>query len=137
MSKPLVLDCSITLSWCFTDETTELSERALDYVRRNEGLVPQLWGLEVTNGLVQATRRKRISLEGVFGFLELFARLPIRSVSVSVADCFSGVLSLAQRYSLSSYDACYLHLAIREKTPLATLDKALQAAAKDMGVLWK
>ena len=137
MSKSLILDCSVTLSWCFSDETTETSDRALDYVRRNEALVPQLWGLEVTNGLLQASRKKRISSDGIFGFLELFARLPIRAVPVSVADCFSGVLALAERHGLSAYDACYLHLAVREKSPLATLDKPLQAAAKELGLLWK
>jgi predicted nucleic acid-binding protein len=37
---------------------------------------------------------------------------------------------LAQQHRLTSYDAAYLELAIRRGLPLATLDEALQAAAK-------
>jgi predicted nucleic acid-binding protein len=37
---------------------------------------------------------------------------------------------LARIYKLSSYDAAYLELAIREDLPLATLDRDLRKAAK-------
>jgi len=36
--------------------------------------------------------------------------------------------------NISSYDASYLELALREDLPLATLDKALQKAAHRVGV---
>jgi predicted nucleic acid-binding protein len=43
---------------------------------------------------------------------------------------------LARTYKLSSYDACYLELAVREGLPIATLNKALRKAAKkdDVGL---
>ena len=41
----------------------------------------------------------------------------------------SDILFLARQYSLSTYDASYLDLAMREGLPLATLDKSLQRAA--------
>ena len=37
---------------------------------------------------------------------------------------------LARAYKLSSYDAAYLELSVRERVPLATLDKDLIKAAK-------
>ena len=40
------------------------------------------------------------------------------------------ILALAERHSLSGYDASYLALAAAEKLPLATLDKRLAAAAR-------
>ena len=43
-------------------------------------------------------------------------------------------LTLAERHDLSVYDATYLELALRMKLPLATLDRALAAAAKTAGV---
>ncbi|MCP3906682.1 MAG: type II toxin-antitoxin system VapC family toxin [Oceanicoccus sp.] len=42
---------------------------------------------------------------------------------------FNRALTLARAYKLSSYDAAYLELAIREGLPLATLDKNLAKAA--------
>jgi predicted nucleic acid-binding protein len=44
------------------------------------------------------------------------------------------VLDLARAQGLSVYDAAYLHLAMREGLPLATLDDDLRAAASRVGV---
>ncbi|MBI4404636.1 MAG: type II toxin-antitoxin system VapC family toxin [Deltaproteobacteria bacterium] len=136
MKKSIVLDCSMTLRWCFKDEANSISDKTLEYVRRHGAIVPSLWGLEVTNGLLQAKKRGRISLDGILEFLELFAKLPIRSLPVTVADCFTTVFPLAQQHNLSSYDASYLYLALRERLFLATCDNSLQSAAKQLGVLW-
>jgi predicted nucleic acid-binding protein len=43
---------------------------------------------------------------------------------------FETVLDLAREQGLSSYDASYLDLAMQTGLPLATLDRALQDAAK-------
>jgi predicted nucleic acid-binding protein len=45
------------------------------------------------------------------------------------------VARLAIKHALSAYDAAYLHLALREHAPLATLDKKLAAAAEAEGVI--
>ena len=43
-------------------------------------------------------------------------------------------LNLARRYKLSSYDAAYLELALRNGLPITTLDKDLEIAAAKGGV---
>jgi len=43
-------------------------------------------------------------------------------------------MTLAREYKLSSYDASYLELAIREGLPIASLDKNLLKAAKKANV---
>jgi predicted nucleic acid-binding protein len=43
-------------------------------------------------------------------------------------------LALARAYKLSTYNAAYLELALREGLPLATLDKDLIKAAKKANV---
>jgi predicted nucleic acid-binding protein len=43
-------------------------------------------------------------------------------------------LRLARRHGLSSYDASYLELALRNGLPLATLDERLGKAARAAGV---
>ena len=47
---------------------------------------------------------------------------------------WDSVLQLAVCHNLTSYDACYLELALRKALPLATLDKALRRAAVEAGV---
>lgn len=44
------------------------------------------------------------------------------------------MLTLARTHNLSSYDAAYLELALREGLPLATLDQQLKQAALNIGV---
>ena len=43
-------------------------------------------------------------------------------------------VELAERFALTSYDACYLELAQRRALPLATLDRDLRAAGKKLGI---
>jgi predicted nucleic acid-binding protein len=45
-----------------------------------------------------------------------------------------GVLHTAREFRLTSYDAIYLETALREKLPLATLDRQLLKAAREAGV---
>jgi predicted nucleic acid-binding protein len=52
----------------------------------------------------------------------------------SGTHAWTRTLEIADRCELTPYDAVYLELARRRKIPLATLDRALQAAAKRMGV---
>ena len=44
------------------------------------------------------------------------------------------VLELSDKHELSAYDAAYLELAIRNHSPLATLDQNLKSVAKTAGV---
>jgi len=54
--------------------------------------------------------------------------------SLTAHQSFSRILALGRAYNLSSYDAAYLELAIREGIPLAALDKNLLKAARKSGV---
>jgi hypothetical protein len=38
-----VLDCSVTMAWCFLDEKNEYVDTVLDSLREGEALVPSLW----------------------------------------------------------------------------------------------
>ena len=46
----------------------------------------------------------------------------------------AGVLLIARRFGLTSYDAAYLELAQRRSFPLATLDEKLRQACKALKV---
>lgn len=130
----LVLDCSVAMSWCFEEETSDYGDRVLDALEEGEALVPSVWPLEVANVLVVAERRGRLKVGESARFLELVQSLPILVEEVSLPRATGAVLSLARELDLSVYEASYLEIAMRSGVPLATHDQALAKAADTVGV---
>ena len=130
----LVLDCSVTMGWCFEEESNEYPDRVLDALENGEALAPSVWPLEVANVLVMAEVRGRLKEGESTRFLELVKSLPIFVEEVSLPRATGAVLALARELRLSVYDASYLELAMRSGVPLATGDQSLAAAASEVGV---
>jgi len=97
-------------------------------------VVPSLWFLEITNVLLQAERRNRITASDATTQLELLRLLPISVEHSTQVKAFNSIITLARIEGLTSYDAAYLELAIRQGLPLATLDKRLAQAAKNANI---
>jgi predicted nucleic acid-binding protein len=129
---PIVVDTSVTMAWCFEDEATDKTDSVLDLLRDDEAVVPALWQLEVTNVLLVAERRGRITEAQSTRFLDLLTQLRIR-IDMSQTNV-NALLATGRRHQLSAYDATYLLLAERIAAPLATLDGNLIAAARTAGV---
>jgi predicted nucleic acid-binding protein len=129
-----VLDCSVTISWFFEDETDAYAESVEDSLTQATAFVPAIWRLEVANALLVGERRKRTTEAKVAGFLTLLGAMPIASDRETVIRAWQESLGLARAHNLSVYDASYLELALRRGLPLATLDKGLKAAAKAIGI---
>ena len=130
----LVIDCSVTMAWCFEDESATAAEAALDRLETADAVVPGLWPLEVANVLAVAERSSRLTPSETSAFLALLAELPIRIDEETTPRAFGDVLSLARRRGISAYDAAYLELALRRRCPLCTLDGPLREAAEAEGV---
>lgn len=129
-----VLDCSIAVAWCFADEATPATDAILERLRDEGAVVPTLWALELGNVLVQGERRGRLSAAEVSARLELIAELPIFPDDQTTDRALRETLALARAQRLTTYDACYLELAMRRAVPLATRDEALRRAAERNGV---
>ena len=129
-----VLDASVTVSWCFSDERDDYSRAALAALAEEGAVVPHLWGLEVANALLTAERRGRIDPTDALQLMRRFLSLPLAVDPVSRARALTTTHRLARTHDLTSYDACYLELAIREGLPVATLDRSLASAAEREGV---
>jgi predicted nucleic acid-binding protein len=129
-----VLDASLTLSWFFADERTPAADAVLDRVVEQGAIVPAVWKLEIANGLAVAIRRKRIDVAFRDSAISQLGAMPITADQETDTHAWTRTLEIADRCKLTPYDAAYLELAQRRKIPLATLDQALQAAAKRMGV---
>lgn len=129
-----VLDCSITMAWCFDDEATPYTDGVRDSLADKQAVVPSIWPLEAANATLMGERRKRLDEARSQRFFALLAALPIVVDDETSSRAFSDIAHLARAHNLSAYDAAYLELAIRRGLPLACNDGKLKAAAQATGV---
>lgn len=131
--KGFVVDCSITMSWCFEDEADSYADSVLELLADSEAIVPSVWPLEVANVLLVAERRKRLSEAASAQFITLMNELPITVDQDTSRRALNEIRFIARQQGLSSYDAAYLELAMREGVALATKDDKLRKAARKCG----
>lgn len=133
-----VLDNSVAMHWLLAslkESDQAYAEAVLQSLVATEALVPHLWHLEATNVLIGAEKRGDLKTGEVERFITQLEALPIQIDPLTSHQAFSRTLSLSRAYNLSSYDAAYLELAIREGLPLATLDRGVRKAAQRADVL--
>jgi predicted nucleic acid-binding protein len=131
---PLVVDASLTAAWCFDDEETQYARDILRRAEQFDFFVPAIWPVEMVNVLLVNEGRRRITAADTARAVTLFNELAIHVDRPPSLQPFDATLLLARAYSLSSYDASYLELALREGLPLATLDAQMRDAASAAGV---
>jgi predicted nucleic acid-binding protein len=133
-----VLDNSVVMRWLLKDGSPErlaYAGKVLDLLgsESGEAVVPGIWPLEVANVLVKAQAKRLVTEARSTAFIGLLQEMAI-TVDAQTADRALGdTLQLARRFKLSSYDAAYLELALREGRPLATLDADLRNAVLHTG----
>ena len=133
-----VLDNSVVMRWLLkdgSDERLAYAARVLELMRQDTGeaVVPGIWPLEVANVLVKAQARGLVSEARATAFAGLLGEMTITLDPRTASRALGDTLQLARRFKLSSYDAAYLELALREGLPLATLDADLQSAMVQVG----
>lgn len=134
MSAAFIVDCSLTMAWCFADEATPAASELLDRLAEESVLVPSLWFLEVANVLAMAEKRKRISAGDSDRFLTLLGILEIEVDDEAHSRSISDLIPLCRAQGITSYDAVYLDVALRHRLPLASLDDDMRRSAKKLGI---
>ena len=86
------------------------------------------------NVLLVATRRGRVRVDEWPEIRANLEALPIEIDPVTTSRVWGVSLDLAQTHRISVYDAMYLELAVRLQLPLASLDRALLAAARAVDI---
>ncbi|WP_018291475.1 type II toxin-antitoxin system VapC family toxin [Verrucomicrobium sp. 3C] len=131
----VVIDSSLALTWFFEDEASPETDVLFERVRDDGAVVPALWFLELSNVLLQAERRGRITASDVAMRLDLITELPISVDQETTARAWREILTMARAEGLTTYDATYLELAVRRGLPLLTKDNELAEAANRQGVI--
>ena len=132
-----VLDNSVAMRWLLASDKVSdqrYADSVLISLANAAALVPNLWHLEAANVLLGASNRGDIEISDFERFTVQLENLPITVDTLTANQVFGHTISLARAYRLSSYDAAYLELALREGLPLATLDKDLRKAAVRAGI---
>ena len=127
-----ILDNSVAMRWLLASNKASdqrYAESVLRSLANAEAIVPNLWHLEAANVLLSTASRKDIEASEVARFTVQLENLPISVDTLTANQVFGHTIPLGRAYRLSSYDAAYLELALRESLPLATLDKNLLRAA--------
>ena len=127
----VVVDASVVLKWQLDDEEYIPQATALrnDFYALSviKAIAPHLLIYEVLNGVLTATRRKRLASNKA---LEVIGNLT--ELGMELKEIEPGrVLKLALEHNLSAYDAAYLALAQSEGCELWTGDRPFYQAVKD------
>ena len=125
----MIVDASVILSAFFPDEDQAQAQALIreHVIGRVKLVAPTLLLYEVTNAVVQARRRGRISEEQGGTILTSFEGLGIALLPVT----WQQILPLALRFDRSAYDAAYLALAEITEQSLITGDRRLYTAVHE------
>lgn len=123
----ITIDTSALLAVC----TNELSKPKLIEITAGCRLIaPASIHWEVGNALSAMLKRERIDLAQAQACVGAYQEIPVKLVDVDL----SHALALAARFRMYAYDAYLLSCAVQSRTPLLSLDSALNAAASQMGI---
>lgn len=135
MSASFIVDASVGFAWVYPGQATSGTDRLLNEVAAGATVVvPALWYLEMSNVLLIAQRRHRLTAIQRKAALEKLAAMQFMVDEEGTRHAFGKTSDLAEKHGLTIYDATYLELALRRSLPLASRDEALTNAAKQCGL---
>lgn len=85
---------------------------------------------EIGNAFSAMFKRQRITLDAAQKGLSIFESIPLRYIKPD----FVNSVTISKQTNMYAYDAYFIDCAIRQKAPLLTLDKKLQAAAQSLNI---
>jgi len=120
-----VVDASMVLAWLLPDERETMVNRIFTAYRQKKSHIyaPKLLIYELMNGLKSAILRKRIDWLKAKQAIKVFKQMKFELIDQSGEE--ETIIKLANKLSLSVYDASYVALAKKFKLKLLSLDKKL------------
>lgn len=128
-----VIDASVAIAWCVPAQATALTHASLVAAIQDGCIVPTPFWFDLLYNLERLKSRGLLGDNAVKLFLDDIAALEIIVDDALQANEMMVLHQLAQAWSLTTYDAAYLELALRTGSALATRDAALAHAARAAG----
>jgi len=85
---------------------------------------------EIGNAFSAMFRQNRLTIDEARKGLIIFDSIPLRYIKPD----FVNALKISKQTNMYAYDAYFLDCAVRNKTPLLTLDRKLKTAAQNLNV---
>jgi predicted nucleic acid-binding protein len=130
----IVIDASLAAAWLLHEADAVPTAALVGMLATESILVPPHWPTELGNALRRAVRTKRIAAADVDPMIERLTLLDITVNPPAAASDIGLFVHFALDHGMSVYDAAYVRLAAARRVPLATLDDAMKAAARKIGV---
>jgi predicted nucleic acid-binding protein len=135
LSASFIVDASVGFAWVYQGQATPETDHLLNEVAAGATvIVPALWFLEMSNVLLMAQRRGRLTTSQRKVAMEKLNAMQLTVDEEGTRHAFGKTSELADKYGLTIYDATYLELASRRSLPLASRDESLRKAAKQCGL---
>ncbi len=128
------VDCSFSSLLFLPNENSSMAVELFKDIAYSTLYVPLLLWHETCNVVYVAMKRKRITAAQP---VEIFDILNVLNIETTYEYGFpfaKNVVYLSNLYSISTYDAVYLDLALQKKAALTTFDDNLKAAAIKAGI---
>lgn len=124
-----VVDASVALAFLLPDEKKTTVDSLFQSFVENKVkiLVPEIFYFEVFNGLRSAVIKKRIKAKLAEKLLRNFLSIQLKIKKIDWLANFQ----LALKENISFYNAAYLSLSRKEKTPVLTLDKLMSKSGRN------
>ena len=127
---PLIVDASVAVKWIVEEP---LRDEALELVRLNDVVVPDLLPAEVRNALVNRVRRRLSTIEEARAAATAFRAIPL--IIERSSDQLERAFDLALAFEHPVYDCLYLALAMARDLHLVTADLRMFDLAKSISEL--
>ncbi|HKG84153.1 MAG TPA: type II toxin-antitoxin system VapC family toxin [Beijerinckiaceae bacterium] len=116
----LIVDASVAVKWIVAEP---LRDEALELVRQNDVVVPDLLAVEVRNALVNRVRRRLATAEEARRAASAFRAIPL--IVEPSADRLDEAFDLALAFEHPIDDCIYLALAVVRQLTLVTADRRM------------
>lgn len=139
MVSRFILDASVALSWYFEDSKSIYAEAVLRHIEESTlevplVIVPYIWKCEIVHALIKAKRNKRITNEKVVLSIQELDRIACDVDTTTNMRACTSIFTIANDQLLGFNDAAYIELALVEKLPIATLDRAIIRVARSFNI---
>ncbi|MFV2061687.1 MAG: type II toxin-antitoxin system VapC family toxin [Gammaproteobacteria bacterium] len=131
------MDNSVSMRWLLAsnkESDQSYAQAVLIALDNTIALVPDIWRLEVSSVLLASERQNIITQTESDAFTSKLKTLNIFTDGLTDKQAFNSTIHIAREFNLSSYDASYLEIAIRDGLAIATLDGDLRKAAEKANV---
>jgi predicted nucleic acid-binding protein len=130
----IVLDASVMVAWLLGEPSIARGTE-LDISLRDEPvIVPSHWPIEISNVLRTHLKAGRLSITDFHSVIDRIELMTIRVEPSVDPDDIRSITLFAVTNELTAYDAAYVQLAAHHGLKLATLDRAMRAAAAKLNI---